>query len=130
MTIDANEEHVNRSGILTIVGGTDSVSIDVYQEAGDPVSVMEIRKSEVLLFPNPSDGTIKLSNLPSGMFCVVIEIFQLDGRSVFLDEYPTNNNELLIDFDQLVPGTYLINIDLIRPDGNVYSKLLRKIVRN
>ena len=130
ITIDANEVNVNRSGTLTIAGGTESVSIDVYQDAGEAVSVLEILNSEVLLFPNPTDGRIKLSNLPSGMYSVILEIMHLDGRSVFSKEYRINNNELVIDFDKLVPGTYILNIKFIQVDGDVYTEFMRKIVRN
>ena len=128
ITIDANEENVSRSGTLTIAGGTELVTIDVYQDAS--VSVLENLKSEVLLFPNPTNGRIKLSNLPSEMYSSLIELIQLDGRSVFSKEYRINNNELVIDLDKLVPGIYLLNIKFMSQYGNVYTELTRKFVRN
>lgn len=128
ITIDANDENANRSGTLTIAGGTESVTININQDAA--VSVFENLKSEVLLFPNPTDGNIKLSNLPSGVFSSFIEIIHLDGRRVFSKEYRINNNEVVIDLDELEFGTYLLNIKLMSQNGTVYSELTRKIVRN
>ncbi len=126
ITIDANNETVSRSGTLTIAGGTESVTININQDAA--VSVLENLKSEVRLFPNPTNGKIMLHNLPSGNS--LIEIIHLDGKSVFLKEYQINNNELMIDLDNLVPGTYLLNIKFRSQSGNVYSELTRKFVRN
>ena len=126
VTIEANDENVSRSGTLTIAGGTESVNINVNQDAA--VSVLENLKREVLLFPNPTDGKIMLRNLPSGNS--LIEINHSDGKRVFLKEYQINNNELLIDLDKLVSGTYLLNIKFLSQDGNVYTELTRKFVRN
>jgi len=128
ITIDANEETTNRSGTLTIVGGTDSVTIDVFQDG--VVGVLENIKSEVLLFPNPTDGRIRLSNVPSEAYSSLVEIVDLDGRSLFSKEYRINGNELVIDLDKLVSGTYLLNVKFIRQNGAVYRELTRKIVRN
>ena len=128
ITIDANEENVSRSGTLTIAGETESVTINVNQDA--TVNVLEILKNEVLLFPNPTDGKIRLSNLPSGSYSSIIELIDLDGKSIFSKEYRINNNELVIDLDKLVSGTYLLNIKLFSQNGNVYTELNRKFVRN
>lgn len=127
ITIDANPENLSRSGTVTIAGGTQSVTIDVNQDAGEPVGVLKPIESEVLLFPNPANASIKLSNLPSGN--ALIEIIHLDGKSVFLKEYRIDDNELVIDLDKLVSGTYLLHIKFMRQNGTVYSELTRKMVR-
>ncbi len=126
ITIDANEQNVSRSGTVTIAGGTESVSVVVHQDAS--VSLLENLKKEVLLSPNPTDGSIKLSNLPSGNS--LIEIIHLDGKSVFSEEYRIDHNELVIDLGKLVPGNYLLNIKFMSQNGTVYRELSRKIVRN
>ena len=130
ITIDANEENVNRSGTLTITGGTQSVTIEVYQDSGGPVGVLENLKSEVLLFPNPTDGSVKLSNLPLGIYSSRVELVDLIGRRLFSKEYRIDNHELVIDLDKLVPGTYLLKIKFMRQNGAVYSELTRRVVRN
>ncbi|WP_020534343.1 chondroitinase-B domain-containing protein [Lewinella cohaerens] len=130
VTIDANEENVNRSGTLTITGGTQSVTINVFQDPGGPVGVQENLKSEVLLFPNPTDGSVRLSNLPSGIYSSHLELVDLAGRSLFSKEYRIDNNELLVDLDKLVPGTYILNIKFMLQNGTIYRELTRRVVRN
>lgn len=126
ITIEANEENLSRSATVTIAGGTESATVNVNQDAA--VSVLENLKSEVLLFPNPTDGKIMLSNLPSGN--ALVEITQLDGKSLFSKEYRIADNELEIDLDTLVAGTYLLNLNFIDQNGAVYAEFTRKLVRN
>jgi hypothetical protein len=128
--IDPNEENVNRSGTLTITGGTQSVTINVFQDPGGPVGVLESLKSEVLLFPNPTDGSVRLSNLPPGIYRSHLELVDLTGRSLFSKEYRIDDNELVVDLDKLVPGIYILNIKLILQNGTAYRELTRKVVRN
>lgn len=130
ITIDANEENLSRSSTLTIAGGTQSVTIDVHQDAGEPVGILKHIESEVFLFPNPTDGEIKLSNLPSDIYSSFIEVIHLDGRSVFSTAYRINDNELVIDLDKLMPDIYLLNIKFMRQNGSVYTELTRNIVKN
>jgi len=127
--IDANPETVSRTGTLTITGGTQSVTININQDPG-PVSVFENSKSEAQLFPNPTDGRVLLSNLPSEIQNSLIEVIRLDGRSVFSKEYQINNNELVLDLDKLVSGTYLLNLKFMNQNGTIYKELTRKFVRN
>ena len=129
ITIDANEENVSRSGTVTISGGMQSVTIDVNQDAG-PVNVLESIEKELLLFPNPTDGKIFLTNLPAGNDSLLIELFNLDGKNIFSKKYRIDNNELVIDLDDLVSGTYLLNLKFISQNGAVYPELTRKLVRN
>lgn len=124
--IEANEENISRSGSVTIAGGTETVTLVINQDA--TVSISEILESKVQLFPNPTDGKIKLTNLPSGNS--LVEIIHLDGKSVFSKEYQINNNELVIDLDQLELGAYLLNMKFLNPSGTVYAELTRKIMRN
>jgi len=129
VTIDAIEANENRSGTLTIAGEADSVTIVVHQDPG-PLGILENLESEVLLFPNPTDGSITLSNLPPGNYNAVIELFHPDGRSVFSKVNRIEDNELVIDLDELVPGTYLMNVKLMSQKGIVRSEMTKKIVRN
>ncbi len=130
ITIDLNQETVNRSGTVTITGGTQSVTIDVFQDAGGPVAVIENFESEVLLFPNPTDGRIRLSNLPSGNYSSLVELVDLNGRSLSSKEYQISDKELVIGLDELVPGTYLLNLKFRNESGTFNTVLTRKFVRN
>ncbi|MEL6973421.1 MAG: BACON domain-containing carbohydrate-binding protein, partial [Bacteroidota bacterium] len=130
ITIDENDTSVNRSGTVTISGGTESVTITVFQDPGEPVSVLENFESEILLFPNPTPGRVNLSNLPSGLYSSHVEVVDLAGRSLFAKAYPIDNSELVLDLDALVPGTYLLHMKFRRQNGTVYTELTRKIVRD
>ncbi|MDA8693439.1 right-handed parallel beta-helix repeat-containing protein, partial [Saprospiraceae bacterium] len=130
ITIDANDVNVTRMGTLTIAGGTESATINISQDPGELVDVIENIESEVLLFPNPTDRKIKLSKLPLGIYTSLVELIALDGKRVFSQEYRIDNNELVIDLDTLVSGTYLLNAKFMSQNGTVQSELSRKIVRN
>lgn len=137
ITIDTNPDSVNRSGTLIITGDTESVTIHVYQDPGEPVDSLENPidslenpTSEILLFPNPTDRSVTLNNLPSEIYRSQVELVDLAGRSLISKEYLIDDNELVIDLDKLVPGTYLLNIIFIRQNGTVYKELIHKIVKN
>mgnify|MGYP001797326103 CR=1 FL=1 len=130
ITIDENNTSVNRSGTVTISGGTESVTITVFQDPGEPVSVLENLESEILLFPNPTPGRVRLSNLPSGLYSSHVEVVDLAGRSLFTKAYQIDNNELVLELEALVPGTYLLHMKFMRQNGVVYTELTRKIVRD
>ena len=129
ITIDANEQNLRRSGTLTITGGTESVTILVNQDADQTTSVIDITDSEVLLFPNPTDGRINLQNLPSATTSSLIELVSLDGQRIFSKEYRIVNNELVLDLDKVLPGTYVLNIKLMSQNGTVDTELSGKLVR-
>ncbi len=130
ITIDPNLFNTERSATLTISGGSQSVIITVVQDPGDLVGVEEEIANEVLLFPNPTDGQIRLINLPSGTYPSLVELVDLTGRNLFSREYQINNNELVIDLDKLVPGAYFLNLKFKNQSGSFYTVLSRKIVRN
>jgi len=129
ITIDENEVNINRSGTITISGGSELVTIIVYQDAGDLVSTLDVNQSDVRLFPNPTNGKVQISNLPSGIYSSHIELLDLNGRSVFTKEYIIDHNEMMIYLDNLTPGTFLLNIKFMNQSGSTHSEETRKLVR-
>jgi len=131
LTIDENEVNVNRSATITISdGGTETVTVIVYQDPGDLVNVLDNTESnEVLLFPNPTNGKIKLSNLPSANSNSIIELINLDGRTVFSQAYQIQDHELELDLEKVVAGTYLLNIKIISPSGAIEAELTQTITK-
>ncbi len=128
ITIDANPETTNRSGTISISGGTESETIVVYQDPGGAVSVYEHLEGEVLLFPNPTNGSIILHDLPIGR--TLIELTHLDGKRIFSKEYRIDDNKLEIDLDEIIAGIYLLNIKFVDQNSTVYTDLTRKLVKN
>ncbi len=130
LTIDPNQINIERSGTITISGGTQSVTITVSQDAGDMVNVLEETTDKMVLFPNPTDGSIQLSNLPSGTYPALVEIVDLTGKSIFLQEHQIDNSELVLNLAKLIPGTYLLNLKFKDQSGTFSTVLTRKIIRN
>jgi len=112
ISVGANPEADSRSGTLTVGSGTDMVTIQVNQDAG-PVSVIDDELSEVFLFPNPTNGAVTLSDIPSGINRALIEIINVEGRYIFSNDYRISNNELSFDLDKLASGTYFMNVRFI-----------------
>ena len=129
ITIDANQESLNRSDTLTISGGMEWVKISVSQDAEDPVNIIESFENQLILFPNPTDGAIKLNNIPSGVSRSQIEVSQLNGTRIFFKEYQIENNELAIDVKDLISGTYLLNMRFVNNNGTIHTDLTTKFIR-
>lgn len=129
ISIDANQQDERRSGFLNVVADTQSVSIEIFQDAGELSSVQETNGSSLLVYPNPSSGKITLRNLPVKSSNSIIEITDIDGRSVFSQEYRFNDNEMIIDSDNLLPGIYLLNIKLMDQAGIIQGEIKRRILR-
>ncbi|MDP5169892.1 MAG: T9SS type A sorting domain-containing protein [Bacteroidia bacterium] len=129
ITVDKNDLSSNRSGTLVITGDTLSETITVYQEPG-PVSILETSTNDIQVYPNPTNGSVRVSNFPSGIYSSQVELFDLDGRSLFSQVYRIDKDELELDLDKLGSGTYLLNIKFMRENGAVYGELTKKIVRN
>lgn len=136
IAIDTNPDTVNRSGTLTITGGTQSVTINVYQDPGEPVDSMEVPTDtteitgKMLVFPNPTDGTLWLSNLSSEIYSSQVALVDQNGRSLFSQAYRIDDNELVLDLEKLGSGIYLLNVTFMRENGTIYKELIHKIVRN
>ncbi|MEM7373396.1 MAG: chondroitinase-B domain-containing protein [Bacteroidota bacterium] len=136
VTIDRNQDSVKRSGSLTIAGGTQSATIELHQDAAEQVVVQDssvqdtsVQEGELLIFPNPTDGSLIFNNIPEGIYHSFIEIFHLDGKNAFSKEYRINHNELVIDLAQLTAGMYIMKITFMSQDGSVHTELTHKLVR-
>jgi len=131
ITLNTNEEAAERSGVVTITGDSISVTIEVNQGAGGTVSVevLEVPESEVLIFPNPTDGRMTLSNLQSGTSGLLIELFHFDGRSISSKRYQIEDTELGINVDKLALGTYFMKISFMGANGSIKDEVIRKFVR-
>ena len=130
ITIAANEVNVRRMGSLSITGGTQTVTINVNQDPGELVSVHDNLENDVVMFPNPTEGQIKLSNLPSGSYSSQVEVVDINGKTVFSNEYLILDRELVIDVENLTTGTYLINAKFSTLDAAVIGEMTRQVVKN
>jgi hypothetical protein len=131
ITLNSNEETAERSGVVTITGDSISATIEVNQDAGGPVGVdiLEVPESQVLIFPNPTDGRIILGGLEPETSALLIDLFHLDGRSISSKRYQIIDNELAIKVDKLTPGVYVMKIRFMGADGTINDEVIRKFVR-
>lgn len=126
---NTNEEEAARSGTVTIVGDSGSVIIEVNQNAGDPV-VLNISddSSEILIYPNPSAGRIAMKNFPSGTRTLSINIYQLNGTTIYSKLHQVDQSELIINTNELVSGTYLVKGKFIYQDRTMSDEFIRKLI--
>ena len=129
LIIAANPEAVRRSGTITIIGAAQMLDLTINQDPGELVSVIEVEKTELVLFPNPTGGTLRLTNTPEGNHSALLELITLEGKRVFSKSFRKTADELLLDLDDVQPGVYLLNIQFLYPNGVVHSEETIKIVK-
>ena len=127
--VEPNTANTNRRGLVTITSDADTVFIDVFQDAGQVVSIHESDEDNILLFPNPTNGKLQINALPSSSYKAATELVDVNGKIVHSYEYQITNNELTIDIENLSSGTYLLQVQLLNVNGKVESELIRKILK-
>ena len=102
---------------ILVEPGTKTLAIN------NEVTSVDLTPSEdnILFFPNPSDGSFTVKNMPENVNR--IEIMDLKGTVVFIKNDLAGASELLLQTG-LVPGAYLINFR----DGN--HSITRKLIIN
>ena len=127
ITTSANEEEAERSGTVTLSSGAESVTIEVNQEAGEPV-ILSATNGELVIFPNPTTEHLLIRNLPSETDALWIELFLLDGRRVYANKHSTKQQELTISIDNFPSGTYLMKIKLYKQGEEIRNEIIQKLV--
>jgi len=106
-----NPEKVYRSAMVTVSAeGVESQTITITQEPKNTTGIDQLSKtSEFKVYPNPTNGKIKL----------IFERIPLSGISVIIDDISGKNclkqkvheNEVLLDLRGNAPGIYFIKTD-------------------
>ena len=101
---------------FSLAEGTMTIDyVRVYQS--DPLSVGDINKSDIKVFPNPADSTINInSKIPLDR----VEVYDVLGKLMFSESKNTKN----LDVSSLKSGLYIINI------YSESNKIVKKIVIN
>ena len=109
-TIDGQTE---LSGSFTLFGNT-NVTITLKAVEQPPVSAINNMTSEIIVYPNPSDGLFYIQN------CDIqkVSIFDQNGKLVKI--VTSDNNK--IDLRPIVPGLYTLIIET--PAGNVSTQIV------
>ena len=88
---------VNRCGKSVVINNT--VNLEV-------LSVKEIKKSKIVLFPNPVNEILKLNLSISN---VIIDIYSIEGKQVYKELIPTSK-KFQLNVSSFKKGVYLLRI--------------------
>ena len=127
ITTSSNDEAAERTGTVTVSSSEESVTIEVNQEAGDPV-VLGVFEETMVLSPNPSVGRMTIKNLPADSDFFIVEVFQLDGRKVYAEAYHTTMQDLLISTEELSSGTYILKLKSLSSEGVALDGQVQKLI--
>jgi hypothetical protein len=61
------------------------------------------------LYPNPSNGLIQI-NMGEVEGAVQVQLFDLSGAALLRSTYPTVTGDLILDYQQMPAGTYLLEV--------------------
>lgn len=104
------------------VSGTDTMDGDIVKKVGKWVggnfedtcvsvvssNEIESKKSQIIIFPNPSDGKFIIENLPLFSGAGELYIYNYMGQKVYENSFSPFNNEL--DISRLISGVYFLQI--------------------
>ncbi len=76
-----------------------------------PGASLAQEKPSILLFPNPALDEVKLV-LPLDFQSGIVKFYDLQGRLILKQDLEENTNVLLLDLSQVVPGAYLVKVQL------------------
>lgn len=103
LTAEENFSLNKRRAVVRITGnGVANRILTIEQNAGTPVSTVNLEQGSLLVFPNPSDNVIKFENTIPEQFD--LQIFDLTGRALFKG---TANNSYRIHKEELGTGIFL-----------------------
>ncbi len=63
------------------------------------------------LSPNPSNGSMRLRSFDGNDVKIVWELLQVDGRRIANGTSRSTNGELLLNFLDVMPGTFLLKVN-------------------
>ncbi len=129
ISVTANGEAINRSGLITISNGLQSTTIQVFQDAG-PVSVSNESANTLMLYPNPTGGEIRITNLPPETRSFLVKVMDVKGRIVIEKELLSESGELLLNVNSISSGTYLLYLSPVEARSAGYSPLVKKVIVN
>jgi hypothetical protein len=106
-----NPEKVYRSAIVTVSSeGVESQTITVNQKAKNTTGIDQISKtSEFKVYPNPTNGKIKLIFERIPLNGITVSIDDITGRNCL--KLLINENEVWLDLRGNAPGIYFIKTD-------------------
>jgi hypothetical protein len=111
----SNMSDNNTNDVLT----TGTSKIDDILVYGDvSAGVQQVSNNSFNIYPNPLSAGNNI-NISTEMFVNSVEVFDITGKSVLMNEISNTINNLMIDIRSLKPGMYFIKVN---SEGKVSSK--------
>jgi PKD repeat protein len=79
----------------------------MYQVTTDDVGINEVNRNSVKVYPNPANDKLTLEKLPND---ASVEIYSITGELVYFIEIKSNQNEIAINVNDFIEGTYVVKI--------------------
>jgi hypothetical protein len=73
------------------------------------IGLGDMEKTNWTLYPNPSNGLIQI-NMGEVEGAVQVQLFDLSGAALSRSTYPMINGDLILDYQQMPAGTYLLEV--------------------
>lgn len=103
---------------LLIASNEESGTVAIYEITDNLVSIVEVKKNNLTIYPNPTNGIITIENKNSANF----NLFNSVGKMVVNG---TMNEKASVDLSKFDDGLYILKI--INENGSISSK---KIIKN
>ena len=94
-------------------------STSAFQSSFDSERLSSIDSEKIIVFPNPTKGIIRLSNLDASEKEISIKVFSSVGMLIHSGNYKNIDNEVVLNLSSFSDGIYSIIISI---DGNDTSK--------
>lgn len=101
----------NTGNFKLVVKNIPANIIDIYSLPGTlSVNQQELLSNKLIAFPNPTNGTINITNKSSNSTNSILEVFNYNGQKVI--EKNVSNKELInLDVSNLSNGTYIYKLN-------------------
>jgi hypothetical protein len=77
---------------------------------GDFIDENKMSDSHAGIYPNPTDGMIRIQQISGSQHVKSIKVLTVAGRLIYVSEPPADNESIQIDLTDLPPGMYLIQV--------------------
>ena len=114
-------EEFSDLGVVVWVQDNDTKEILQSAYAVNTISIDELEKNSVVLFPNPAKEYVKIG-FAQNTASAEVSIFSIDGKKVHHSAEKPLSNELELNTSQLLPGLYVIEIN--SNGNNAVEKLI------
>jgi len=81
------------------------------------IGIESISDSEFRVYPNPSDGNVKLALSDAYQGELQIAVFDMQGKKVYIGNHTVYNSTIKLDFTSLEKGMYILEFssdDVVR----------------